>query len=132
MRKIHLLLLVALGLVSASAYSGCPLDGYSNLFKVTVNKKPVNCTGTQIAYFSAGAMTGGSTAVCSREKTKYPNLKTAYWVADSYEGRDGVSNSFGKNCTFSKTGDWKCKKWMKNVKVNIDTGGCIESDNTLN
>ena len=34
------------------------------------------------AYFSAGAMTGSTTSVCSKKKTKYPSLKTAYLVAD--------------------------------------------------
>lgn len=123
---------VALGMVSVSAQADCPMEGYSDSAKVTVNGKPLACPGTQRVYQGAAEMRYFKTAVCSTEKTDSPAVKTADWVADSIEenrltGSVYIS-AYGKNCTFSEIApeinSWKCQEWEKNPEVQIDMGTC--------
>jgi hypothetical protein len=121
-----------MGLLSASAYAECPLDGYSDSSKVTVNGKPLVCQGIQRTYQGAGAMKYFRTAVCSTEKTAGPALKTAVWIANSIEEIQLTGNSytdaFGKDCTFTEVGPevngWKCQKWEKDPTVRIEMDTC--------
>ncbi len=130
MKKLLLVPSLVLGMTSTAAYA----LGYSDSFDVTVNRKPLKCDGTQRVYFDGGAMGQQleMTAVCSEENTSSSAVTTAKWVASSSEGRNGTFSSYGNNCyLFRQSGEmgvWKCKKWMKGLKVNINPHNSLEFD----
>lgn len=126
MKKLFAMFAIALGMVTTSVYADC----YSDSFDVKVNRKLLKCDNTQRAYSSGGAIQGGITAVCSKENTSSPVVRTAIWVANFYEGTSGTSSSYGRNCYFNKITGWKCKKWIKKVKVDINPHNCLDFDDT--
>lgn len=132
MKRLLMASVAVLGMVSSSVHADCPMDGYSDSFKVTVNGEPLVCQGTQRAYLGAAEMRYFKTAVCSTEKTDHPAVRTATWVADSIEENrltgTAYISAYGKNCTFSEVGQevngWKCQEWEKAPEVRIDMGTC--------
>ncbi len=128
MKKLLGTAVISLGMISTMVYASCPTAGYSDSFRVIVNKKSMKCAGTQRVYFSNGDDISRTVAVCTREKTAVPGVRTATWVAGYYEDITGSMGSYGRNCSFQKINKyrsgWKCQKWQTPVNVYVNMGDC--------